>query len=59
MPIQPMNQRLNTRFVDMPNVGRRLAGFLAKDDAVRVDESECVDDDFALDGLDGVDDDCY
>ena len=57
MSVQAVNQTLNARFVDMSDIGRRLARFLAEDDRVGVDQSECVDDDFAFDGLDGVDDD--
>lgn len=49
-----MDKRLNAGFIDMTNVGCRLAWFLAEDDGVGVDESECVDQDFAFDGLDWV-----
>jgi len=28
-------------------------------DALRVDQAECIDNDLALDGLDGIDDDSY
>ena len=54
-----MDQTLNARFVDVSDIRCGLSRFLAEDDRVRVDESECVDDDLAFDGLDGVDDDCY
>lgn len=40
----------------MSDVGRRLTGFLAENDGVWVDESEGVDDHFAFDGLNGVND---
>lgn len=49
MPVQAMNQSLNTGFVDMTDIGCCLAGLLAHDDTVRVDESEGVDHDLALD----------
>lgn len=52
-----MYEGLYTRFIQMPQVGRGLPGFLAQHEGLRVDEAEGVDDDFALDGLDGVDDD--
>ena len=40
----------------MSDVGCGLPGFLSKHECLRVDETESVDDDFALDGLDRVDD---
>lgn len=52
-----MYQRLNTRLVQVSNIRRRLSRFLARHDRMRVDRSEGVDDDFATDGLDWVDDD--
>jgi hypothetical protein len=57
VPVQAVDEALDAGLVDVPDVGRCLAGFLAEDDAVGVDEPERVDDDFALDGLDRVDDD--
>ena len=59
MPVQSMDESLDGRLVDVPDVRCGLARFLAHDDAVRVDEAEGVDDYFAFDGLDGVDDYCY
>lgn len=41
----------------MANVARCLARLLAHHHALGVDEAEGVDNDLALDGLDGVDDD--
>ena len=41
----------------MAQVGGGLAGFLAEHEGLWIDEAEGVDDDFAFDGLDGVDDD--
>ena len=41
----------------MTYVGWGLAGLVAHHEGLRVYEAEGVDDDFALDGLDGVDDD--
>ena len=58
MSIQAMYQGLNTGFVQMSKVGGCLAWFLAEHEGLRVDKAEGVDDDFAFDGLDGVDDDC-
>lgn len=58
MPIEAMDERLNGRFVDMPDVRRRLAGFLTGEKHVWIDKTEGIDDDFALDGLDWVYDNC-
>ena len=52
-----MNKRLDGGFVQVAEVRGGLARFLAQHERLRVDEAEGVDDDFALDGLDGVDDD--
>lgn len=59
MPVQAVDERLDRGLVDVPDVRGCLAGLLAHDDCVRVDEPEGVDYYFALDGLDGVDDDGY
>lgn len=40
----------------MPDVGSCLSWFTARDDGVGIDETEGIDDDFAFDGLDRVDD---
>lgn len=50
-----MNQRLYARLVQVSDVTRRLSGFLAGHDRRRGDGTEGVDDDFASNGLDGVD----
>lgn len=52
-----MDKGLNRRFVEMTQVGCGLARFLAHDNSLWCDESECVNDDFTLDGLDGIDHD--
>ena len=57
MAIQAMNKCLDGGFIEVTEVGGGLAGFLAQHEGLRVDEAEGVDDDFAFDGLDGVDDD--
>jgi hypothetical protein len=57
MPIQPMDQGLNTRFVQVADVGSGLPRFLVEQHELRVDGPESVDDYFALDGLDRVNDD--
>lgn len=57
VPVQAVDERLNRRLVDVPDVGCRLPWFLTKYDGVWVDEPECIDDDFSLDGLNWIDDD--
>ena len=57
MPVQAVDERLDGWFVQMPEIRGRLPRLLAQHECLRVDEAEGVDDDFALDGLDGVDDD--
>lgn len=43
----------------MANIGGCLSGLATRNDGVRVNEAEGVDDDFPFDGLDGVNDDCH
>ena len=52
-----MDQGLDTGCVEVAEVGGGLSRFLPEHEGLRVDEAEGVDDDFAFDGLDGVDDD--
>lgn len=59
VPVQPVDERLDGGFVDVPNIGGGLARLAACDDGLGVDEAEGVDDDFAFDGLDRVDYDGY
>lgn len=59
MPIQAMNQTLNARLVDVSDVRCRLTWFLAENNGMGVDQAESVDDDFAFDRLDGIDDYSY
>jgi hypothetical protein len=54
MPVQPMDESLYRRFVDMAYVGRCLTGFTTRKHRVGVDEPERINDDFAFDGLNGV-----
>lgn len=57
MPVEPVNEGLDGGFVEVTEIGGALPGFLAQHQGLRVYEAEGVDDDFSLDGLDGVDDD--
>lgn len=57
VPVEPVDERLDGGLVDVPDVRRRLPRLKALQDHRGVDEPERVDHDFALDGLDGVDDD--
>lgn len=57
MPVQAVNKRLDGWLVQVADVRGRLAWLLAVNEGLWVDETEGVDYDLALDGLDGVDDD--
>ena len=52
-----MDERLDRRLVQVSQVRCRLPRLLAHDDGLRLDETEGIDDDFTLDGLDRVHDD--
>lgn len=54
MSVQPVNQCLDRGLVQVTQVRCCLPGLLAHDDGLGLDESEGVDDNFTLDGLDGV-----
>lgn len=54
--VETVDEGLNGRLVQMTQVGCCLAGLLAHDDGLWLDETEGINDDLALDGLDGVDD---
>lgn len=55
MTVQAVDKSLDRWFVEMTQVRCGLARFLAHDNCLRCDESEGINDDFALDGLDGID----
>ena len=52
-----MDEGLDGGLVEVAEVGGALPRLLAQHECLRVDEAEGVDDNFALDGLDRVDDD--
>lgn len=54
--VEAVDEGLNGRLVQMTQVGCCLAGLLAHDDGLWLDKTEGINDDLALDGLDGVDD---
>mmetsp|Transcript_31889 Transcript_31889/g.93710 ORF Transcript_31889/g.93710 Transcript_31889/m.93710 type:complete len:331 (+) Transcript_31889:2125-3117(+) len=56
VPVEAVDEGLDRRLVQMADVAGRLAGLLAEHHELRIDEAEAVDDDLALDGLDGIDD---
>lgn len=56
MPIKSVNQCLDARFIDVPDVRCCLTRFLATHDGMRVYQAEGVDYDFAFNGLDWVND---
>ena len=57
MSVEAVDKSLDRRFVEMTQVGSALSWFLTKHQGLRIDKSECVDDDLALHRLYGVDDD--
>lgn len=57
MTVQAMDKSLDRRFVEMTQIRCGLTRLLAHDNGLWCDESEGINDDFALDGLDGVDHD--
>ena len=54
--VEPVDEGLNGGLVEVADVGCGLAGFVAHHERLWVDEAEGIDDDLALYGLDGVDD---
>ena len=58
MSIQSMDERLYRWFVDMANVRRRLSGFTSRDNGMRINEAEGINDHFPLHRLDRIDDYC-
>lgn len=55
--VEAVDEGLDGGLVEVADVGGGLAGLVAHHEGLRVDEAEGIDDDLALDGLDGVDDD--
>lgn len=55
--VEAVDQGLDGGLVEVAQVGCALARLLAKHEGLRVDQAEGIDDDLALDGLDGIDDD--
>jgi hypothetical protein len=55
--VEAVDEGLDRGLVQVTDVGCSLAGFLAHHEGLRVDEAEGIDDDFALDGLYGIDND--
>lgn len=55
--VQAVDEGLDRGLVEVADVGGGLAGLVAHHEGLGVDEAEGVDDNLALDRLDGVDDD--
>ena len=53
-----MYERLDRGFVDMANVRCRLSGFASRNNSVRVDKAESINNHFPLHRLDRIDDYC-
>lgn len=56
MPVQAVDKRLNRGLVEVAQVGCGLSGLVAHHERLRVDQTESVDNDLALYGLDGIHD---
>jgi len=54
MSVETMNEGLDGRLIEMTQVRCALTRFLAKHKRLRVDESESIDDNLSLDGLNGI-----
>lgn len=54
MSVEAVDERLNGRLVQVTQVRRALAWLLSKHKRLWIDKSEGIDDNLALDGLDGV-----
>ena len=54
MSVEAVDKGLNRRLIQVTQVGSTLAWLLPEHKRLRVDKSEGIDDDLALDGLDGV-----
>lgn len=54
MSVKAVNKRLDRRFVEMSQIGCTLARFLAEHERLWVDETESINDDFALNGLNRI-----
>lgn len=57
MSVEAVDKRLDRRFVEMSQVGCTLARLLTEHERLRVDETESINNDFAFNGLNGVNDD--
>ena len=58
IPVKPVYQGLDGRFIDVTNIRCGLPWFIPKYHAVRIDESECIHYDPAFNRLYGIDDHC-
>lgn len=56
--VQAVDESLNGRLVNVTDVGRRLPWLAAGYHGLWLNETEGVDNNFAFDGLNGVDDHC-
>lgn len=59
MTIETVDERVNCGLVEVSDVRCRLSRLSSCHCSGRLDQAESINDDFALDGLDGVDDDGY
>lgn len=59
VPIQSMDQGLDTWFVQISDIRGRLSRLMTDCCSLRIDQSKCVDHNFSFDRLDRVDDNSY
>jgi len=57
MSVETVNEGLDGRLIEMTQVRCALTRFLTEHKRLRVDESEGIDDDLSLDGLDRINND--
>ena len=58
MSIQSVDESLYRGFVNMANVRGRLSGLTPRNNSMRVDKAECINDYFPLHRLDRINDYC-
>lgn len=58
MSVETVNKCLDRWLVEMTQVGCALSRLLSEHEGLWVNESECINNDLTLDGLNGIDDNC-
>jgi len=58
MSVQAVDEGLDRRLVEMSQVRSTLSGFLAEHERLWVNQTESINDNLALDGLNRIDNHC-